>query len=257
MYERRKGFSKTIFSILLLMALTFTSCQTNSNSSTAPIIPGLAGTLAAQTLAAQGMLEPIATTPVPEPSMPLETTLSASSTFETWTLTVTEAPSSFSMEVPFGAAGGPISGTVPINPPIIQDNCKNLIRFVKDVTVPDEMPVMPGQEFTKIWQLQNDGTCTWTPDYSLVHVWGERMDGASPMPIGQMVQPGEIIELAIDLVAPYFPACYQGDWMLEDQLGNRFGTGARGNEHIWVAVTVDIPGLGGRIMRGLGIKGGG
>jgi len=39
----------------------------------------------------------------------------------------------------------------------------------------------------KTWTLRNAGTCTWTPDYSLVYIKGEQMSGTSPSPIGQTV----------------------------------------------------------------------
>ena len=37
------------------------------------------------------------------------------------------------------------------------------ISFVADVTVPDGLPVAPGQILEKTWRLQNIGTCWWTP----------------------------------------------------------------------------------------------
>jgi len=38
----------------------------------------------------------------------------------------------------------------------------NLVKFIKDVTFPDNTEVPPNTEFTKVWRVKNEGTCTWT-----------------------------------------------------------------------------------------------
>ncbi|NIP41529.1 MAG: hypothetical protein GWN00_05010, partial [Aliifodinibius sp.] len=35
----------------------------------------------------------------------------------------------------------------------------------------------PRTAFTKVWRLQNVGTCTWTADYDMVFISGDRMGG--------------------------------------------------------------------------------
>ena len=247
---------------LILGVLFLSACDTTNSPPPAPQIPGLAATLAAQTLSAQGLVRPVIETPIPAiteallavteaPQLPTATPLIALSP-------AAGSSESFVLNVPLGTPGAPVSGTLDYPAvPVVQGNCNNAAKFIKDVTVPDEMVVESGQKFTKIWQIQNVGTCSWTPDYSLVHVWGEKMEGVSPTLLGQIIQPGEIIDLALDLVAPVFPACYQGDWMIEDTAGNRFGTGYGAENHIWVAVTVDMPGMAGNIIRSLGVGGGG
>lgn len=34
-------------------------------------------------------------------------------------------------------------------------------RFVRDVTIPDGTKLYVGEKFTKIWEIQNVGTCVW------------------------------------------------------------------------------------------------
>lgn len=117
----------------------------------------------------------------------------------------------------------------------------NQVQFVQDVTIPDGTEVQPGEEFTKIWQVKNIGTCTWTPDYSLIAVWGDEMGTRPPVPLGQVVQPGEIAEISMDMKAPYLPACYFTYWMMVDNQGNKFGTGSIAQGNFWVNVSVTVP----------------
>lgn len=127
------------------------------------------------------------------------------------------------------------------NPVNKQGQYCNQVQFVQDVTIPDETPVQPGEEFTKIWQVKNIGTCTWTHDYSLIVVWGDEMGTRPPVPLGQVVQPGEVADISIDMKAPYLPACYFTYWMMVDDQGNKFGTGSYAKGNFWVSVSVTVP----------------
>lgn len=139
--------------------------------------------------------------------------------------------------------GAPASAANPDDPNPRDQEGKlcNQMQFIQDITIPDETPVDPGEEFTKIWQVKNIGTCTWTQDYSLITVWGDDMGTRPPVPFGQVVQPGEVAEISIDMKAPYLPACYFTYWMMTDAKGNRFGTGSIARGNIWVSVSVTIP----------------
>ncbi len=148
-------------------------------------------------------------------------------------------------EHPVFIKGEDVTSTNPrlkdINPVNEEGKLCNQVQFVQDVTVPDETPMTPGEEFTKIWQVKNTGYCTWTPDYSLVVVWGDDMGTRPPVPLGQVVQPGQVADISIDMKAPYLPACYFTYWMLVDGRGNKFGTGSIAKGNIWVSVSVTIP----------------
>jgi hypothetical protein len=69
------------------------------------------------------------------------------------------------------------------------------------------------------------------------------MGGKSPTPINVRVQPGEIAEISLELTAPYIPACWQSNWMIQDTRGEEFGTGYKSREQIWILLNVVIPGL--------------
>ena len=82
------------------------------------------------------------------------------------------------------------------------------------------------------------------------------MSGMSPKFINQTVKPGETTNLSIDLAAPKLPDIYQGNWMLQDEHGNQFGTGVAAKDFFWVSIMVGSSGFG-NIFGGIGGCGGG
>lgn len=114
--------------------------------------------------------------------------------------------------------------------------------FLSDVTVPDGTTLDPGESFDKIWQVQNTGTCTWTPDYQIIFFSGEKMEGADATPIGMTVEPGQTADLVVHLRAPSNGNTYRGYWLLRTPSGQMFGMGPDSREPIWVEIqVVDIP----------------
>ncbi|HWQ83756.1 MAG TPA: NBR1-Ig-like domain-containing protein, partial [Anaerolineales bacterium] len=112
----------------------------------------------------------------------------------------------------------------------------NQAEFVRDVTIPDNTELQPGQSFTKTWRLRNIGSCAWTTGYSLVFLSGDAMGGASAdMP--QRVEPGSSIDLSVNLIAPNTAGTYKGNWMLRDRDG-RFGIGTGASNPFWVQIKV-------------------
>jgi hypothetical protein len=109
--------------------------------------------------------------------------------------------------------------------------------FIKDVTIPDGTQFSPGEVFTKVWRLQNRGTCTWTPDYDLVFYGGAQMSGAA-MQIPGYVAPGQTVDVAVTLTAPSTPGRYTGYWILRSSSGALFGTGASADETFYVDIYV-------------------
>jgi hypothetical protein len=114
----------------------------------------------------------------------------------------------------------------------------NRASFVSDVTVPDGTIITATEKFTKTWRFENTGTCTWSTDYKLVFIGGDRMGSPDGIPLPNPVLPNEEIEISIDLTAPELPGIYKGVWILEDGAGNRFGLGAQSRGEIWVQVQV-------------------
>lgn len=117
----------------------------------------------------------------------------------------------------------------------------NAAAFVKDVTFSDGSAVGRGQDFTKIWRIQNIGTCSWSPSYALVFVSGNQLGAAPSLAIPVYVNPGQTIDLAVDMVAPDKNGRYQGFWMLRDASGALFGIGGGAESAFWVDINVTGP----------------
>jgi hypothetical protein len=105
-------------------------------------------------------------------------------------------------------------------------------------TIPDGSTFPPGQEFMKTWTFRNVGTCTWTPEYSLVFVKGEQMGGTSPSPIGQTVPPNGTIQIYLPQKAPDQTGEHQGFWKLRNTQGLDFGLGKDADVAFWVKILV-------------------
>ncbi len=120
--------------------------------------------------------------------------------------------------------------------------CTDRASLIDDITIRDYTPLNPGEPFTKVWRLQNSGTCTWTPEYALVFFGGERMLAPASIPLAGIVPPGAMVDLAADMTAPTVPGTYEGFWRLRSPAGEYFGLGASGDQSFWVRIVVR-PGL--------------
>ena len=126
--------------------------------------------------------------------------------------------------------------TTPLSSPAV--TCTNLAEFVRNLSISDFTSIKPEMSFTKVWQIKNIGTCTWTTGYSLVFMSGEAMQGQAPIALPHEVRPGETVDLRITLVSPKTPRTYTGNWMLQDEAGNLFGIGEAGNQPLVVQIIV-------------------
>lgn len=116
----------------------------------------------------------------------------------------------------------------------------NRASFVGE-TVPDNTNFIVQKPFTKIWQIKNEGTCTWTSAYQLVFDSGERMGGplAKPLTTGS-VAPGERVEISVDLIAPALAGTYRGNWKIKDDKGEVF---ALASGPFWVQIVAKRGGV--------------
>jgi hypothetical protein len=98
----------------------------------------------------------------------------------------------------------------------------DLAEFSADISIPDGTDFNPGADLTKVWQLRNSGTNTWTTDYGLAFFSGEQMSAPSKVLISGNVPPGETVEVAVDMVAPQNVGTYTGFWKMQDPAGDFF-----------------------------------
>lgn len=92
-------------------------------------------------------------------------------------------------------------------------------------TYPDGTIVQPGETFTKVWQIQNSGTCIWDSSWQLIYYSGDRMDGLTIYNFPQPAQPGQTVDVPVILRAPAENGTYTGEWMLKSPWGQSFGVG--------------------------------
>ena len=112
------------------------------------------------------------------------------------------------------------------------------VRFIKDVTIPDDMDIAPGERFTKVWRLQNAGSCSWGLGYLLYFESGDIMGGPSSQDLtSESVPPGDMIDISVELVAPEETGSYQGFWKLRNVKGEGFGVGEY-SKAFWVQINV-------------------
>jgi hypothetical protein len=130
----------------------------------------------------------------------------------------------------------PAAGFTPLAaapPTAVADACHQS-AFVADIAIPDGTEMKPGEDFMKIWQIQNTGTCIWDDGYLLKYIGG-RMDGYD-IHIDQtheFVKPGAIKEYRVDLTAPLQEGHYEDCWKMQDDGGGYFGT------YLCVKIVVD------------------
>lgn len=229
--------SKPSFLLFFAVAsfLVFNAC-----SLLAPAAPETAGpeaiyTQAAQTVVAQ--LTQAAAGFSPTPATPLETSLPFTDT-PSPTATPTTAPSA----TPLPPTATPIPLTATPLPPTATPTATPIpchwARFLEDISVKDGSIFTPNSIFTKTWRFKNIGTCTWTGDYRLAFAGGERMDGPRSMSLGESVDPGETIDVSVELIAPEDPGRHRGYWQFSAPSGETFGIGADAEGTFWVEINV-------------------
>jgi hypothetical protein len=127
--------------------------------------------------------------------------------------------------------------TAPATVPPISKPC-DAAQLLADLTASNGTLFPPGAEFVKTWRIQNTGSCTWTPAYGLVFAGGDLLGGVTEVSISQNVDPGQSLDLSLNLVAPRNPGVYTGQWLLRNPSGGLFGVGENGQETLVVRIGV-------------------
>jgi hypothetical protein len=235
-----------VVSLILLNA-----CDVLTTPIPATPVPGLVKTLAAQTVTADSHLAELRLSQTPEatqtpsPTETLTLTPSGPPTATAFPTVPTElfAPQQAITDT-LQATIDPASYPTPDFSRTLEDGSPapcNAMKFIEDITVPDEMRVAIGEKFTKIWRVQNIGACAWTPEYAWVKTYGNDFDVTPPIWIDRIVNPGEMYDLILNMKAPLIPACWQSNWMLQDPEGIRFGVSYKFAVALHVVVSVYLP----------------
>jgi hypothetical protein len=110
--------------------------------------------------------------------------------------------------------------------------------FVDDVTYPDGSVIGRNIPFTKIWRLKNVGTCSWTTSYALIFVDGDSMSAPVAVALPGTVNPGQTVDLPINLISPNKDGRYKGNFKLRNASGGVFGVGSQAATAFWVEIKV-------------------
>jgi hypothetical protein len=217
-----------VFAIIILLFLATIACSLTPALAPTPDTDALY-TQAAQTVSAQLTQAAVEATPT---NQPVVTEPPATATGE---------PAPTETQVPPSPTPVPPTPTpVPPTPTPTPIPC-NWAQFVEDVTVKDGTVFAPNSTFTKTWRLKNIGTCSWTRDYRLEFASGERMDGPRAISMPENVDPGESVDLRVELIAPDEAGRYRGYWRLSTPSGVPFGIGSDTAGTFWVEIRVTQP----------------
>ena len=102
-----------------------------------------------------------------------------------------------------------------------QVGCTNEAEFVEHVTIPINSYLTSGTTFTKIWRVRNTGDCDWVA-YELIHVNGDILSASTPQAL-PVINAGENVDIAVDMVVPLSPGTYSAVWRLRSSDGTVFG----------------------------------
>jgi len=116
----------------------------------------------------------------------------------------------------------------------------NLGRYISDVTIPDGTKFEPGDVFTKTWRIKNTGSCAWTSGYDIVFSGGDAMGAPGAIQITSgTVNPGQSVDVSVDLTAPASEGTYRGNWQLRDPSDVIFGIENSSSGLFWVEIEVE------------------
>lgn len=116
-----------------------------------------------------------------------------------------------------------VTATATPVPPVNQPaNCKNVMVFMSDVSYQDGTKVNPGTEFTKTWQIYNNGSCTWYSGYTIEFVDGDYMSANTAVIPAETI-PGRTVDVPMKMKAPQAYGTYTGYYQMRAPDGTFFG----------------------------------
>lgn len=221
--SHRKSILLLSLALLVVLSCNLPGVATPTEEGASAIYTAAAQTVIAQvTQISQPPVTPLPSPSAPAPTLPLPTLILP-----------TQAPPTSTPPPPT-----PVPTNTPV-PTSIPAAC-DAVKFVRDVTVPDNTEFAPGAKFVKTWRLRNIGTCTWTKDYALVFISGDAMGAPAAVQLPNNVAPGNAIDLSVNLIAPDKAGTYRGNWKLRNSNGVVFGLGDSGAKPFWVQIKVVV-----------------
>lgn len=112
----------------------------------------------------------------------------------------------------------PATSPIPTSVPA----CTSNLLYIEDLTVPDGTVVAPGEQLDKRWRVENNGSCNWDVQYSLVLIGGPQL-GAPDKQALYPARSGTQAMVQMIFTAPEEPGAYRSAWQAQDLEGNLFG----------------------------------
>jgi hypothetical protein len=130
--------------------------------------------------------------------------------------------------VPFGTPGAntPVVSGLPTLPAggNTAVGCDNS-AFLDETAPLDKAKIAAGKDFTKGWEMQNTGTCTWGAGYSWSFVSGDSMGCNNVVYTANdtATEPGHSNSFIVHCTAPSQAGEYKGLWQMKNASGVAFG----------------------------------
>ncbi|MEP6896468.1 MAG: NBR1-Ig-like domain-containing protein [Chloroflexota bacterium] len=101
-------------------------------------------------------------------------------------------------------------------------DCVNNLKFIDDLTIPDNTSIVYGGTIDKQWLVQNSGTCNWNGEYRLRHVGGAVLGAPEELAL-YPARSGTQATLQITFIAPFTDGEYESAWQAFEPNGLAFG----------------------------------
>jgi hypothetical protein len=101
-------------------------------------------------------------------------------------------------------------------------DCVNDLRFLEDLTIPDNMFSSFGLALDKQWLVENSGTCNWNSAYRLRNIGGAELGAPQEIAL-YPARAGTQARIQILFTAPFTEGVYESAWQAMDANGNPFG----------------------------------
>jgi hypothetical protein len=86
-----------------------------------------------------------------------------------------------------------------------------------------EGPFTPGQQFTQVWHIKNNGTCEWLYTFEFVFASGDKTGENTSQRFGSKAPAGEWRQIRVAMRAPKDSGTYKASWRMTDGAGTQFG----------------------------------
>ena len=184
-------------------------------------------TAAAQTLLAGMSAQQTQTAQAASPtSLPSPTPLASLASQATFAIGTSSVP--FGTPRPITTSGIPVLPTLAVagtsNTGLTAVGCDNA-TYVSETDPLDKAQISAGKDFTKGWQMQNTGTCSWGTGYSWAFASGDDMGCNSVVYKANdaATDPGHSNTFIVNCTAPSTAGEYKAFWQMKNDKGTAFG----------------------------------